>query len=106
MAGKVARAPLYGGYGRSVVRTPGQPERDTGDDDVQDHGNSSRDRHIVYAEQVEAREQAAEYGTGDIAAVEVAQPRDAVRRRAHPARDGRERCAHQQRRWDEANGGY
>ena len=73
------------------------------------HGNVDRDGHVgrnrdvVERQQVEAGEQAAQHRAGGVAAVEESEPRDAVRRLLHPARDGRQRRAHQQRRRQQTN---
>ena len=72
------------------------------DGEVDRHGDVRRIRHVVHAQQIEAGEQTAEHRAGDVAAVEEAEPRDAFRRRLHPARDRRQRRAHEQRRRQQA----
>ena len=52
-------------------------------------------RHVVDAEQIEARQQAAEHGSGGVPAVEEAQPGDAAWSGLHPPRNGRKRGPHQ-----------
>ena len=58
------------------------------------------------AQQVEAGQQAAEHGPGDVAAVEEAQPRHPLRAGLDPARDRRQRRAHQQRGRQQAHPGH
>jgi hypothetical protein len=58
----------------------------------------------VHAQQIEAGEQAAEHRASDVAGVEHAQPRHAGRRGLDPPRDGRQRCAHHQRRRQQTDG--
>ena len=69
---------------------------DRGHGHVQRHGRIGGDRHIEDAEQVEARQQAAEHGSSDIAAVKESQPRHTLRRRLHPAGDRGQGRAHQE----------
>ena len=66
-------------------------------DEVQHDGDRCRGRHVVDAKQVEAGEQTSGDRAREVASVEVPEPRHAARRRLHPARDGRQRRAHQQR---------
>jgi hypothetical protein len=66
--------------------------------EVDPDGHVRRERHVVRAQKIEARQQAAEHGARDVAAVEEAEPGDAGRRRLDPARNGRKRRAHEQRR--------
>ena len=54
------------------------------------------------AKEIETSEHAAEHRAGNVAAVEEAQPSHALRRRLDPARDGRQRRAHEERRWQQA----
>ena len=61
-----------------------------GDGQVQRHGDERRERHVVHAQQVEAREQAAEHGADRVAAVEVTRAR---RRRAAWSRPSARRRA-------------
>ena len=72
------------------------------DDDIDRDGDVRRVRHVVHAQQIEAGEQAAEHRAGDVAAVEEAEPRHAFGRRLDPARDRRQRRAHEERRRQQA----
>ena len=58
------------------------------------------------AQQVEAGQQAADHGPGDVAAVEEAQPRHPLGAGLDPARDRRQRRAHQQRGRQQAHPGH
>ena len=77
--------------------------RQSRDDRVERDGDVGRDGHVVHAQQVETGQQAADDGAADVAAVEVAEPGHAARRRLHPARDGGQRRAHQERRRQQAD---
>ena len=84
---------------------PGQCEADGGDSDVDGRGDVSGRGHVVDAQQVEAGEQRAEDGAGQIRAVQQAPPGNAARRGLDAAHDGRQRCAHQNRRRQQADRG-
>ncbi len=50
--------------------------------DIDGGGDEGRGRHVIYAQQVEAGQQAAEHGAGNVAAVEEPEPGDPARRRS------------------------
>jgi hypothetical protein len=65
---------------------------------VQHDGHVGGGRHVVDAQQVEPGEPCAGDRAGEVAAVEEAEPRDPLRGRFHPAGNGRQRGAHENRR--------
>ncbi len=93
------------GAGSLVGRRAGHEERQRADEDVERHGSVGRRRHVVHTKQIEAREQAADDGAAGVAAVEVAEPRHALRARLDPARHRRKGRAHQDGRWQEEEAG-
>ena len=107
-AGRALRAPLRRGVGRHLVPGRGgrQGQGDRGHGHIEGDGDVGGRGHVVDAQQVEAGQQAAEHGPGDVAAVEEAQPRHALGAGLDPARDRRQRRAHQQRGRQQAHPGH
>ena len=91
------------GRGGLVGCRASHEERQRADEDVERHGDVGRDRHVVDAQQIEAGEQAPDHGAAGVAAVEVAEPRDALRARLDPAGHRRQGRAHQDRRRQQAD---
>ena len=96
------------GVGRHLVPGRGgrQGQGDRGHGHIEGDGDVGGRGHVVDAQQVEAGQQAAEHGPGDVAAVEEAQPRHPLRAGLDPARDRRQRRAHQQRGRQQAHPGH
>ena len=65
-------------------------------------GHERRRGHVGHAQQIEARQQAAEHRAHGVSAVEQAHPRNALGRGLDPARRRRQRRAHQE--WSAASG--
>ena len=93
--------PCYGFERREV------DENQTGKSDrhVQRHGHVCRDRRIVNAQQIKAREQAADDGAADVAAVEKSEPRNTSRCHLNPSCDRGQRRAHEERRRQQTHSG-
>ncbi len=98
----LASGGLDGGR-RVMFHDPRDGKRDDRDNHVQPDRHHRRGGHVIHAKQVKTREQASGDGSGEIAAVEVPEPRYAVRRRFDTARDHRKRGPHQQRRRQQAD---
>jgi hypothetical protein len=88
---------------RRVRRSLCEPQRGAAHDHVERDRRHRRDSHVVLAKQIKAGGQRSDDGAPGIAAVEEAEPRHAFRRRLHPACDGGQRRAHQQRRRQQAD---
>ncbi len=92
------------GRRRVMGRARRDRQRRGGDSDVDADRDIGGDGDVVDPQEVVAGEQAAEDGAGGVAPVEEAQPRHAPRRCLDPARDRRQRRAHEQRRRQQARG--
>ena len=100
-----AFAALKGPRHLVIGRFGGDEVRDRRDCGVDRDRGKRRDVHVVDAQQIEACDEAADDAAGDVAAVEKSEPRHPFGRRLHPARDRRQRGAHQHRRRQQADAG-
>ena len=107
-AGRAPARSVRRGLGRRLVPGRGgrQGQGDRGHGHIEGEGDVGGRGHVVDAQQVEAGQQAAEHGPGDVAAVEEAQPRHPLGAGLDPARDRRQRRAHQQRGRQQAHPGH
>jgi hypothetical protein len=72
---------------------------------VERSGREGRHRSVVNAQEIKAGQQAAKDGAAGVCAIEESPPGSAPWRGFDPSRDGRQRCAHQNRRRQQTDRG-
>ena len=87
------------------MRVLGEPQTEARHQCVQGDRHQRRHDHVGHTQEVEAREQGADDGTGDVATVEKAHPRHTLGGRFHVPGDGRQGGAHHQGGRQEDDGG-
>ncbi len=107
-ASHAPRAFLRRRVGRHLVpgRAGRQGQSDRGHGHIEGAGDVGGRGDVVDAQEIEASQQAAEHGPGDVAAVEEAQPRNPLGVALDPARDRRQRRAQKQRGRQQAHPGH